>query len=90
MDELMDEIDGVQPSAPPAWNFSIDVATRSEEAFFNSQNPATRKIALRSAMVMSADRGGIFDVLLGLVRFGLGGWSGSGEQFVSWIHETDF
>jgi hypothetical protein len=29
-------------------------------------------------------------VLLGLVRRGLGGANGSGKQFVSWIHETDF
>jgi len=39
---------------------------------------------------MSPDRGGVFDVLLGLVRRGLGGASGTGEQFVSWIHDTDF
>jgi hypothetical protein len=66
------------------------VAKRWEEAFFNSENLGTRKIALRSAMTMSPDRGGIFDVLLGLVRFGLGGTCGSGKQFVSWIHEADF
>jgi hypothetical protein len=90
MDEFTGEIDRVQPNAPSSWNFSIDVATRWEESFFNSGCPATRKIALRSAMVMSPDRDGIFDVLLGLVRKGLGGASGSGKQFVSWIHETDF
>jgi NAD dependent epimerase/dehydratase family enzyme len=45
---------------------------------------------MRSAMIMSPDRGGIFDILLALVRFGLGGSSGSGKQFVSWIHEADF
>jgi NAD dependent epimerase/dehydratase family enzyme len=39
---------------------------------------------------MSPDRVGIFDTLLTLVRFGLGGKAGSGRQFVSWIHETDF
>lgn len=39
---------------------------------------------------MSPDRDGIFDTLLRLVRFGLGGTSGSGKQFVSWIHERDF
>jgi uncharacterized protein (TIGR01777 family) len=89
MDEFTGEIDIVQPNAPPSWNFSIEVATRWEEAFFDSENPGTRKIALRSAMTMSPDRGGIFDVLLGLVRLGLGGTCGSGRQFVSWIHETD-
>jgi uncharacterized protein len=41
-------------------------------------------------MTFSVDRGGVFDLLLGLVRRGLGGTQGSGKQFVSWIHETDF
>jgi len=41
-------------------------------------------------MVMSPDRGGVFDTLLNLVRMGLGGTSGSGKQFVSWVHEVDF
>ncbi len=41
-------------------------------------------------MTMSPDRGGVFDVLLGLVRHGLGGTSGDGRQYVSWIHERDF
>ncbi|HEY1012261.1 MAG TPA: DUF1731 domain-containing protein, partial [Herpetosiphonaceae bacterium] len=50
----------------------------------------TRKVALRSAMVMSPDRGGVFDVLLGLVRRGLGGTQGDGRQYVSWIHDADF
>jgi len=49
-----------------------------------------RKVALRSAMIMSPDRGGIFDALLRLVRFGLGGTAGSGQQFISWIHDADF
>ena len=45
---------------------------------------------MRSAMTMSPDRGGIFDTLLGLVRRGLGGTSGDGRQYISWIHERDF
>src|SRR6185295_19970181 len=39
---------------------------------------------------MSPDGGGIFDTLLSLVRRGLGGTAGTGRQYVSWIHETDF
>jgi NAD dependent epimerase/dehydratase family enzyme len=39
---------------------------------------------------MSPDRDGIFDVLLGLVRAGLGGTIDGGRQFVSWIHDRDF
>jgi len=90
MDELTGELGGNEPDASSAWLFSIDVAKRWEEAFFAASTPSTRKIALRSAMTMSPDRGGIFDVLLRLVRFGLGGSAGSGTQFVSWIHEVDF
>jgi NAD dependent epimerase/dehydratase family enzyme len=41
-------------------------------------------------MVMSVDRGGVFDVLAGLTRMGLGGPMGGGRQYVSWIHEHDF
>jgi uncharacterized protein len=90
MDEATGELGGGEPNAPDTWRFSIDVAKAWEEAFFSSSTPATRKIALRSAMIMSPDRGGIFDTLLSLVRHGLGGKAGSGKQFVSWVHEQDF
>ena len=90
MDEATGEIGGHEHDAPASWRFSIEVATSWEEAFFSSMTPGTRKIALRSAMVMSPDPHGIFDTLLRLVRFRLGGASGSGKQFVSWIHEQDF
>jgi uncharacterized protein (TIGR01777 family) len=90
MDESTGEFGGNEPDAPSSWRFSIDVAKRWEECFFAANTPKTRKIALRSAMIMSPNHGGIFDTLLRLVRFGLGGASGSGKQFVSWIHEVDF
>jgi uncharacterized protein len=90
MDEETGEIGGAEPDAPPQWSFSIAVATGWEKAFFDSPTPNTRRIALRSAMVMSPDRGGIFDMLLRLVRFGLGGSAAGGRQFISWIHEADF
>ncbi len=90
MDEITGELGGAELGAPPEWAFSIDVAKRWEQAFFEAPTPRTRKIALRSAMIMSPDHGGIFDTLLKLVRFGLGGTAGSGRQFVSWIHDADF
>jgi uncharacterized protein len=90
MDEVHGELGGNEPGAPDTWNFSIDVARGWEEAFFAQATPRTRKIAIRSAITFSPDRGGVFDVLLGLVRHGLGGRQGPGTQFVSWIHETDF
>ena len=90
MDEATGEIGGREPDAPSSWHFSIDVATAWEAAFFSCATPGVRKIALRSAVVMSPQHGGAFDMLLRLVRFGLGGRAGSGQQFVSWVHERDF
>lgn len=83
-------IGGDEPNAPDTWRFSIEVATAWEAAFNAVQIPRTRKVCLRSAMTMSPDRGGVFDVLLGLVRRGLGGAVGDGRQYVSWIHDVDF
>ena len=55
-----------------------------------AETPQTRKVALRTAMVMSPDKDGIFDVLCGLTRKWLGGRLASGKQYLSWIHEHDF
>jgi uncharacterized protein len=89
-DEMTGILGGSESSAPETWRFSIDVARAWEGACEEAIVPATRKILLRSAVTMSPDRGGIFDVMLDLVRLGLGGTSGDGRQFVSWIHERDF
>jgi uncharacterized protein (TIGR01777 family) len=90
MDDVTGEIGGNEPGIPGTWRFSYDVAISWETAFFEAETPHTRKIAMRSAITMSPDRGGAFETLLNLVRVGLGGRSGSGEQFVSWIHDVDF
>ncbi|QQS39665.1 MAG: TIGR01777 family protein [Acidobacteriota bacterium] len=105
-DDLTGVIGGNEPNAPDTWNFSIDVATSWEKAACEATNGGTpsvsegaergidsrktRMVLMRSAIVMSPDRGGPFDILLNLVRFGLGGASGDGRQFVSWVHEEDF
>lgn len=89
-DEATGIIGGDEPEAPKYWRTSIEIAKAWEEAQNYALTPNTRKIALRSAMVMSPDRGGIFDTLLTLTRLGLGGPIAGGRQFVSWIHEHDF
>ena len=89
-DEETGILGGGEPDLPDTWRFSLDVARAWEAALHEAPTPQTRKIALRSAMVMSADRGGIFDTLLGLTRHGLGGPAGNGRQYVSWIHGDDF
>lgn len=89
-DEHNGIIGGSEPGVPETWRFSIDVARKWEQAVGEVATPATRKVLMRSAMTMSPDSGGVFDVLLGLVRRGLGGRAGNGRQYVSWIHEQDF
>jgi hypothetical protein len=90
MDETTGELGGHEPGAPDTWNFSIQVAKAWEQAFFSTPTLGTRKVAMRSAMTFSVDKGGVFDVFLGLVRHGVGGTISPGTQFVSWIHEHDF
>ena len=90
MDEATGELGGGEPGAPRRWDFSIRIAKDWEETFFATPTAATRKVALRSAIIFSPDRGGPFALLSRLVRLGLGGASGSGRQFVSWIHDADF
>ncbi|CAN5171257.1 TIGR01777 family oxidoreductase [soil metagenome] len=89
-DEATGSLGGAEPNAPDTWRFSIDVATSWERALDEATTPRTRKVALRSAITMSPDDGGAFDVLLRLVRYGLGGRAGDGRQYVSWIHDQDF
>lgn len=89
-DESSGILGGMEPDVPDTWRFSIAVAQAWEQTLNEAQTPQTRKVLMRSAMVMSPDRDGIFDTLLGLVRRGLGGQSGNGRQYVSWIHEQDF
>jgi uncharacterized protein len=89
-DEVSGILGGTEPNAPDTWRFSIDVATAWEKALDDSPVGSTRKVKLRSAVIMSPDPGGIFDTLLVLVRRGLGGTAGDGRQYVSWIHEIDF
>jgi uncharacterized protein (TIGR01777 family) len=89
-DETTGILGGSEEDAPDTWRFSIDVAKAWEQAANEVDLPRTRKVLLRSAMTMSPDPSGVFDVLLGLVRWRLGGASGDGRQYVSWIHEQDF
>ena len=89
-DEATGRIGGDEPDVPSYWKFSIDIAKAWERTQQEANTPRTRKVALRSAMVMSPDRGGVFSILFGLTRWHLGGTIAGGKQFVSWIHERDF
>ncbi|MGD1218602.1 DUF1731 domain-containing protein [Streptomyces krungchingensis] len=89
-DERHGVIGGAEPGVPGYWAYSVDIAKSWEREQERADTPGTRKVALRSAMVMSPDPGGVFDVLLRLARLGLGGPVAGGAQYVSWIHDRDF
>ncbi len=91
LDQPMDEATGELDAAPAANDaFSVEVARAWERALNEAHTPSTRQVALRTTMVLGRGRNSVFPVLCRLVRFGLGGRMGSGDQYVSWIHEEDF
>ncbi len=82
-DREMDEITGEIGKG-----FSVEIAKAWETTFAAAKTPQTRKVDLRTAMVLGLD-GGVLPVLAKLVRFGVGGTMGNGGQYVSWVHEHD-
>ena len=89
-DDLTGVIGGSEEGVPGYWAFSVDIAQAWERELTEATVPATRKVALRTAMVMTPDGGGVFDVLSRIARLGLGGPVAGGGRYVSWIHEDDF
>ena len=88
-DTPMDENGRVGATPEAKDEFSIEVIRQWERALEQVGTPHTRKVAMRITLVYGHD-GGVFPVFRRLARFGLGGRMGSGNQFVSWIHEEDF
>ncbi len=93
-DETSGIIGGDEPGVPAYWKRSIDIATAWERTLNEAPTPQTRKVALRTAMVMApkgdvATTDNIFSVLSTLTRLGLGGAVAGGRQYVSWIHGDD-
>ena len=69
--------------------FSVNVCRAWEKEFFTFKDLPTKQILVRSTIVLGK-KGGVYPVLKKLARFGLGGKMGPGNQFISWIHITDF
>jgi uncharacterized protein (TIGR01777 family) len=89
-DEYTGVIGGDERNMPSSWLFSIDVARAWEKAFDDAKTARTRKVKMRTAIVMSPGSGGAFEMFRRLVRLRLGGRQGEGRQYVSWIHAHDF
>jgi uncharacterized protein len=70
--------------------FSVEVATQWERVFNEAGTPLTRKVALRSAMVLGHACNSVLPAMLRLARLGWGGSMAGGRQFVSWIHHEDY
>lgn len=68
-------------------DFSVQVCKQWEAALEQQRTPFTRKVALRMAITLGA--GGILTPYFNLLKFGLGGKQGSGNQMYSWIHIED-
>ena len=92
--ELWDEdtgvIGGKEDGVPAYWAYSVAIARAWEYALNAANTPKTRKVAIRTGFTMSPDKGGVFDVLAGLARVGLGGPLAGGRQYISWIGDEDF
>lgn len=76
MDRPMTEADGEIGTG-----FSVDVAKAWEGALFAQELPATRRVALRTAIVLGD--GGVLGPIRGLARIGLGGAQHDGRWPVS-------
>lgn len=84
LDKKMDETTGEIGD-----DFSMNVAKAWEKTFFETETPHTMKTALRTSIVLGK-KGGAFVPIKNLAKLGFGGKQGKGNQFISWIHETDF
>jgi uncharacterized protein len=82
-DKDMDEFSGELGTG-----FSVDVCQKWEDRFNRSEVANTRKIIIRTAIVLG--KNGALKPLRILARLGLGGKQGSGKQYFSWLHEEDF
>lgn len=83
LDQLMTEEDEEYGN-----DFSMTVAKNWEDAFFDTEIPGVRKVALRTSLVIGKS-GGVYPVLKRLAKFGLAGKMGSGKQKFAWIHIED-
>ena len=68
-------------------DFSVQVCKRWEKTFEDQRTPFTRKIALRTAIVLG--NGGVMIPYFNLLKFALGGRQGNGKQMYSWVHVED-
>jgi hypothetical protein len=78
----------LQEDSGPGDDFLADVAREWEEAALEAQQFGTRVCCCRFGIVLGRN-GGALGQMLPMFRKGLGSPLGSGNQWISWIHEQD-
>jgi uncharacterized protein (TIGR01777 family) len=75
-------------STPPAADFLAQITVAWEEATKSVEELGVRRVITRSAVVL-ARRGGLFPLMILLIRLFFGGKFGDGRQAAPWIHIND-
>jgi uncharacterized protein len=83
-DEILDE------SSPTGVGFAPDVGRAWEKEFTDADLKDTRRVVLRVSFVMGLGQNSALRVLSRLTRLFLGGHTGSGWQWMSWLHIADY
>ncbi|WP_226643182.1 TIGR01777 family oxidoreductase [Microbulbifer variabilis] len=78
----------LKEDSPPGGGFSAQLCRDWEAATLPLQRSGMCVGTIRTAIVLSS-RGGALPKMLPAFRLGLGGPMGSGEHWMSWIHEED-
>lgn len=74
--------------SPTGTGFAPDVGRAWEASLLDSNLPEVRKVLFRISFVLGRN-GGPLKVLARLARLGLGGATGTGRQYMSWLHVAD-
>ena len=75
-------------TSPPGTDFLAEVCVGWEEHAFKARDLGLRTSVIRTGLALATD-GGALAKLLPPFRLGLGGRTGSGRQWYSWIHVDD-
>ena len=75
-------------TAPFGDGFPVETCLLWEQAFNSSQLPGIRKVLLRIGFALGAN-GGALEPLSNLTKLLLGGSTGNGRQYISWLHLED-
>lgn len=83
------DVESFDENSAVGTGFLAELTHRWESVFNSTELRKTRKIIVRTGVVLGHD-GGMLKKLIPVFRSGVGGKLGSGKQFLSWIHINDW